>query len=242
MKKPKIEIIYEDEAIVYVSKPSRFLSIPDRYAPNIPNLFHHLEKKYGKIFVVHRLDKETSGGLVFAKTEEAHKHLNLQFEKRTVQKVYTAIVDGHLHESEGSINKGIAPSPSQQKRMIISRKGKASLTHYKVVEQFKHFAQLAVEIKTGRTHQIRVHMESIGYPLMVDGIYGKRNEFFLSEIKHRKYRIGKDQEERPLLSRTALHASSLAFDHPISQERLQLECALPKDLSAVIKQLQKWNL
>jgi len=241
MKKPKIEIIYEDEAIVFVGKPSRFLSIPDRYGAEIPNLFHFLEKEYGKIFVVHRLDKETSGGLIFAKTEEAHKHLSLQFENRTVQKIYTAIVDGHLHESEGSINKSIAPSPTQQKRMVISIKGKSSLTHYKVVEQFKHFAHLAVEIKTGRTHQIRVHMESIGYPLLVDSIYGKRNEFFLSEIKHRKYKIGKDQEERPLLSRTALHASRLSFDHPTNNERMELECPLPKDISAVIKQLRKWN-
>ena len=240
--KHKLKIIYEDESIVVVNKPPKFLTIPDRYAPQIPNLYHQLNKRFGKVYIVHRLDRETSGILVFAKTESAHKNLCQQFEKRSSKKIYYAFVEGVLHVEQGVIDKAIAPSPSQKGRMVIAKKGKTSLTHFNLVEQFRQFALVAADIKTGRTHQIRVHFEAIGYPLMVDAIYGTRKAFFLSEIKHRKFRLGKDQEEKALLSRTALHAYALEFDHPTTNKRVEFRANLPKDMNAVLKQLRKWGM
>ena len=240
--KRKLNIIFEDDSIVVVNKPPKFLTIPDRYATHIPNLYHQLNKRFGKVYIVHRLDRETSGILVFAKTETAHKKLCQQFEKRTSRKIYYAFVEGILHVEQGVIDKAIVPSPTQKGRMIIAKKGKASVTHFKLVEQFRQFALVAADIKTGRTHQIRVHFEAIGYPLMVDAIYGSRKEFFLSEIKHRKYRLGKNQEERALLSRTALHAYALELEHPVTNERMEFTADLPKDMAAVLKQLRKWGM
>ena len=237
----KPAIIFEDDSIVIINKPPKFLTIPDRYASHIANVYTQLKSIYGNIFIVHRLDRETSGILVFAKTSEAHKNLCQQFDQRTVKKIYYTLLEGVLHTPKGEINKPIAPSPSRQGKMVISKKGKASITHFELIEQFRQFALVAADIKTGRTHQIRVHFESIGYPLIVDPVYGPRTAFFLSELKQRKFKLGKDQEERPLLNRTALHAYSLEFDHPVSGEKMSFKAELPKDMAAVLKQLRKWG-
>lgn len=239
--KQKVSILYEDEDIVIVNKPSRYLSIPDRHDETKPNVLSFLTNKYGKVFTVHRLDKETSGILCFAKNETAHKVLSKQFQERTVEKIYYALVDGILTPSEGTINLSIAPHPARPGKMMVSNKGKRSLTTYKVVEQFNNFSLVEANIKTGRTHQIRVHFEAIGFPLAIDTLYGTRTEFFLSEVKLRKFRLGKNQEERPLMTRTTLHAYRLVLEQPTTQKRLIFEAPLPKDFSAVVKQLQKWN-
>lgn len=239
--KKKPEIIYEDKAIVVVNKPPFLLTIPDRYAVEKPNILAYLKNTRDEVFTVHRIDKETSGILVFAKTEQAHKHLSKQFQERSIDKFYLTLVDGKMYQQEGVIDKAIAQNPSRQEKMIITEKGKPSLTHYKVVECFKHFSLVEANIKTGRTHQIRVHFESMGYPLAVDAIYGRRDAFFLSEIKGKKYRLGKDQDERPLISRSILHAQRILFDHPTSGERVEFKAELPKDFSAVVKQLRKWD-
>lgn len=223
-----------------VNKPADFLSIPDRFVAKKPNLVTFLKKKRDAIFTVHRLDKETSGVIVFAKTAEAHRHLSLQFEARQVSKIYWALVDGNIHKNEGEINKPIANNMRDAGRMIIAKRGKPSLTLYQVVERFKYHTLVAADIKTGRTHQVRVHMESIGYPLAVDELYGRKKAFFLSEIKHKKYRLGKEKEERPLMSRSTLHARQLTFKHPTTEEAMTFEATLPKDFKAVLNQLRKW--
>jgi len=239
--KQKVAILYEDEDLVIVNKPAKYLSIPDRFDETKPNVLGFLNHKYGKVFTVHRLDKETSGILCFAKNEVAHKLLSKQFQERTVQKIYYALVDGILTPTEGKIDQGIAPHPARPGKMMVSNKGKKSLTTYKVIEQFKSFTLVEANIKTGRTHQIRVHFEAIGFPLALDVLYGTRTEFLLSEIKLRKYKLGKGQEERPLMTRTTLHAYRLELDQPTTQKRLIIEASLPKDFAAVVKQLQKWN-
>jgi len=239
--KPKIEIIHQDDSLLLVNKPPHFLAIPDRYAPHLPNLSTHLSNQFGKVYTVHRLDKETSGIICFARTEEAHKALSQQFQARSVEKVYYSILEGRLHQEHGIIEKGIAPSPTKAGKMIISAKGKLAITHYKVIEVFKDFTLVEADIKTGRTHQIRVHFESIGYPLMIDKVYGRRPAFYLSEIKGRRYKLGKDQSERPLMERSCLHAFRLCLEHPESGERQCYEAPLPKDLRAVLQQLRKWN-
>ena len=239
--KQKVQILHEDDDLVLINKPANYLSIPDRFDDTKPNVLAFLNNKYGKVYTVHRLDKATSGILCFAKNEEAHKSLSKQFQERTVEKIYYALVDGILVPEKGAINQGIAPHPARPGKMMVSNKGKASLTHYQVVEQFQNFALVEANIKTGRTHQIRVHFEAIGYPLAIDEMYGNQTEFLLSTIKRKKFKLGKGQEERPLMSRTTLHAFRLEITHPTTQNRLITEAPLPKDFAAVLKQLRKWN-
>ncbi len=238
--KRTFEIIHEDDAIIVLNKAAGVLSLPDRYHPERFNLLAQLNKAYGKVFVVHRLDKETSGVMVFARNEEAHKHLSQQFENRAVFKHYFAIVDGELPEGEGKIDKPLAPHQHHPERMVASLRGKPSLTTYKVTHKFRAFTAVEAEIHTGRTHQIRVHFKSIGHPLAVDAIYGKRSELFLSEFKRKNFRLGKNQEERPLIRRSTLHAHRIAFTHPASGRPVEFEAPLPKDLRATLNQLQKW--
>ena len=239
--KPPIEIIFEDDDLVIVNKPSGVLSIPDRYVADKPNLVKYLNQLFENVFVVHRLDRETSGIICFAKNAEAHKSMSLQFESRTVDKIYYALVEGQVYKQNDTIEKPIGPSLSQAGKMVITSKGKKSVTLYEVLERFKHYTLVAANIKTGRTHQIRVHFESIGHPLAVDEIYGRKSAFFLSSVKLRKYKTGKNKEERPLMSRTTLHATELSIDHPTTKERMTIKAALPKDFSAVLNQLRKWG-
>lgn len=238
--KSKVEIIYHDESVIIVNKPPNFLSIPDRYARQLPNVLGTLREKFGEVFTVHRLDKPTSGIMCFAKTAEAHKHLSEQFQERTVSKIYIALVDGIPLRKEGIIDKPIAQNKVNSSRMIIAERGKRSITEWKVIEEFRKYTLIEANIKTGRTHQIRVHFESLGHPLAIDELYGKRETLYLSEIKS-NYKIGKFDSERPLMSRTTLHANKLTINHPITNEVLVFEAPLHKDFAAIVKQLKKWG-
>lgn len=236
------ELIHEDEHILVVNKPAGLLSIPDRFQTEKENLVGLLQKKYGQVMVVHRLDRETSGILCFARNEAAHRHLSIQFEHHTVDKFYNALLDGDMHNEEGEIDKPIGEHPTIPGKMAIMNSGKASLTLYRVTERFDRFTLVEVLIKTGRTHQIRVHFQSIGYPLAIDALYGRRAAFNLSEIKGKNYKTGKfSADERPLMSRTSLHATRLRIDHPATGERMTFETPLPKDFAALLNQLRKWK-
>ncbi len=236
-----MEILFEDEDLIIVNKPSGVLSIPDRFNASKPNLLAQLKVRYPHVFVVHRLDAETSGILCFAKNENAHQHLSLQFEHRTVEKIYLALTDGRIIQETGMIDAGIAPHPTLKGKMISSKQGKPSLTLFQVVERFKHFTLVEANIKTGRTHQVRVHFASIGHPLAVDALYGKRTQLFLSEVKINRFNLGKFQEERPMISRTTLHAHRLKLKHPTQEVDLEWIAPLPKDLRALLQQLEKWG-
>lgn len=239
--KKKIEIIYQDEAIIIVNKPPNFLTVPDRFAHKLPSVYKELQKLYEEVFIVHRLDRETSGILCFAKTKEAHKHLCKQFEERSSVKIYLALVEGILKKNEGIIDGKLAEDPYKPGKMkVVPKKGKASRTDYKVIEQFKYYCLLEANIKTGRQHQIRVHMEHIGHPLMIDPLYNNKTAFYLSQIK-RKLNRGKFEEERPLMSRHTLHARYLKIKHPESGEYIEFNADLPKDFKAVLQQLRKHN-
>lgn len=235
------ELLHEDEHLLVVVKPAGLLSIPDRFG-NKDSLLGLLERDFGKVFIVHRLDRETSGILCFARSEAAHRHLSMQFEHHTADKYYFALLDGVLHHDEGEIDKPIGEHPGTPGKMTVTNSGKPSLTFYRVAERFKRFTLAEALIKTGRTHQIRVHFQSIGYPLAIDALYGRRAAFLLSEIKGKTYKSGKfSEEERPLMSRTSLHAARLRIDHPVSNERLEFKSELPKDFAAVLNQLRKWG-
>jgi 23S rRNA pseudouridine1911/1915/1917 synthase len=237
----KPDIIYQDDHVVVVQKPSDLLTIPHRFESQQPSVSRYLTDKFGKIFIVHRLDKETSGLVVFAKNEDAHRHLSIQFEKKEAQKIYLALLDGLLHDDEGRIDKSIGEHPSIAGKMMISREGKPSLTLFKTIERFKHFSLVEADIKTGRTHQIRIHFQSIGYPMAVDSVYGRRAALFISDIKARSKQGKFTEEPTPLMARTSLHAHKLTFTHPLSNEVVSFESELPKDFRATLAQLRKWG-
>jgi len=230
-------IIYEDENLIALNKPSGLLSIPDREGKDI-SLKKLLIEKYGNIFTVHRLDKGTSGLIIFAKNETTHKHLSLQFEERQTEKIYLGLVLGSLAEKKGRIDALITEHPAKKGLMTVHRKGKESLTDYEVLEDFKIFSWVQFQIHTGRTHQIRVHAKYIGHPIVCDELYGDGKPILLSSLKH-KFKLSKNElEERPILNRLALHALSLQFVNT-NGEIIKLEAPLPKDLRALLQQLRK---
>ena len=235
----KYAIVHQDDHLVVVNKPANLLSVPDRHDPDSPNLKHLLADRLGEAIPVHRLDKETSGLIVYARTPEAHRALSLQFEARDVEKVYLAIVDGVPGEEEATIDEPIGLHPAKVGRMMVTARGKFARTDYKVMESFGTASLIGVQIFTGRTHQIRVHLSYVGHPLLVDRFYGKRTEFRLSELKGRRYNLKKGEEERPLLSRLSLHAQRLGFTHPGTGEWVAFREELPKDMRAVVNQYRK---
>jgi 23S rRNA pseudouridine1911/1915/1917 synthase len=237
--KNKPEIIAETDHWIALNKPSGLLSIPDRMQSE-PSLKDWLNEKYGKVWIVHRLDKFTSGLIVFAKDEETHKLLSKQFEDRSVEKFYLGLVNGTLMNKEGSVDAPIMEHSVKKGTYIINTKGKASLTDYKVLEEHGQYSWLQFQIHTGRTHQIRVHMKHIGHPIVCDDVYGSEAPILLSSIKRKKFKLAKaEEEERPLLNRLALHAWKLRFTD-VDGKEIALEAPLSKDLRALLQQFEKW--
>lgn len=235
-----IDILYEDDDLLIANKPAGLLVIPDRFNQELPSLNKILETKTGqKVWVVHRLDRDTSGVICFAKNEQTHRYLSMLFQEHAVGKFYAGLVTGIVTPTEGRIESPIAEHPAQNGKMIVARKGKLAVTDYIVVEQWPLFSLLQFQIHTGRTHQIRVHMQSIGHPIVCDELYGDGKPFMLSAIKRKYHLSGKDEQERPLLSRLALHAYRLQFVKEAGKE-ITAEAPLPKDIAACVKQLNKW--
>jgi len=233
--KIKEHLLHEDENLVAINKPSGMLTIPDRKG-NI-SLKNYLQKAYPEIFTVHRLDKDTSGVVVFAKNEAAHKELSQLFEGREVEKKYLGLVLGNFAIDKDTIEEGIMEHPVIKGKMVVNKKGKPSVTDYEVIEKFRFFSWVSFQIHTGRTHQIRVHMKHAGHPIVCDETYGDGKPVLLSTLK-KKFNLSKDEEEeRPILRRLALHSSSLKFK--LAGLDYDLEAPLPKDLKACLQQLRK---
>lgn len=239
MKPKSIEILYEDDYLIIVNKPAGIYSVPDRHQSEKDNLLFRLWAIDDAILPVHRLDKDTSGVICYAKEAETHQLMNTLFEERKVQKTYLALVNGIMRQAEGLIDAPIADRAGQPGTMRIHPDGKQSLTNYKVEKNFQMFTLVSMYPHTGRTHQIRVHALSIGHPLAIDPIYGTRSELRLSEIK-RNYKFS-GTEENPIMQRLTLHAKELKFPHPYTQELVTVTAPLPKDFHALLSQLEKWG-
>ncbi len=235
----KLPILFEDEDFLATAKPAGLLSIPDRFDATLPSAHHRLEAQTGaRLWVVHRLDRDTSGVLLFAKTEAAHREASMLFEEGSVGKYYAALVHGRPTPPEGRVEAPIAAHPAQKGKMIVHRSGKVAATQYRVAQAWPLYSLVEIGLLTGRTHQIRVHMQHIGNPVLCDPLYGDGQPFFLSSIK-RKYNLSKSEEaERPLLARTALHAYRLQFSKRDGVV-VSAEASLPKDMAAVVQQLSK---
>ena len=231
------EIIYENDDFVVINKPSGLFSIPDR-TRSAESLKEILQRKYGEIFTVHRLDRDTSGLIVFAKNEKAHQFLSKSFEERSVEKYYLGIVHGTLKPNTGSIREPIAEHPSKNGRMVIFKRGKPAHTDYEVLEEFGLYSLVKFRIHTGRTHQIRLHMQYMGHSIVCDEWYGQPDPIYLSSLK-RNFKLSRNQEEeRPILHRLGLHASELIFEDQ-GRSKHRFEAALPKDMKALLQQLRK---
>ncbi|MCW3114568.1 MAG: RluA family pseudouridine synthase [Segetibacter sp.] len=233
----KFDIIFQNEHFIAINKPAGLLSIPDRFGKD-PSVKSILQEQLGKVFTVHRLDKETSGLIVFAKDEVTHKDLSQKFEGREVEKFYLGLVNGTLMNQKGTIDVPIMEHPGKTTLMMAHKKGRASVTDYQVLEEFGLYSLVQFQIHTGRTHQIRVHSKYIGNTIVCDTLYGDGQPVLLSSIK-RKFKLSKNElDERPLLNRLALHSSQLKFTDA-EGTRHELEAPLSKDLKALLQQLRK---
>lgn len=239
MHKLKQQILFENKQIVVVDKPAGLLSVPDREGKET-SLKQLLQQQYGKIWTIHRLDKDTSGVIVFAREEGSHKYLSQLFAGRGIEKYYVGMVLGNPVNEAGTVDAPIAEHPVKKGMMVIHSKGKTALTDYVVTERFGNFSFLRFRIHTGRTHQIRVHMKHIGHPILCDTVYGNGAPIYLSSFK-RKFNLSKHAaEEHPLFNRLALHAEQLIFTDMDGQKK-QFEAPIPKDIRALLQQLRKWK-
>jgi 23S rRNA pseudouridine1911/1915/1917 synthase len=234
-----LHILYEDGAIIVVDKPAGMVVHPaaGNYSGTLVNaLQHHCRNLSGiggvmRPGIVHRLDKGTSGLMVAAKSDEAHRHLAEQFKRRQVSKHYTALVHGNLRENEGVADAAVGRHPVERKKMsTASRRGKAALTRWRVLERFGAFTLLEAKIETGRTHQIRVHLSALGHPVAGDSVYG---------ASKRAVETPALRAVLKKLPRQALHAGRLSFAHPVTGEEMSFESPLPEDMAEVIRTLRE---
>ena len=231
-----LDIIFENEEFIAINKPAGLFSVPDRFGVEV-SLKQILEEKFGKVFIVHRLDKETSGVIMFAKDAATHKTISELFENRKIEKYYLGLVIGSPINATGTIDAPIAEHSFRRGEMIVNPKGKACFTTYEVLNDYKLFTWIRFRIHTGRTHQIRVHSKHIGHPLVCDELYGDGKPVLLSQIKKR-YKLSKDiLDETPILSRVGLHAHQLIFEW--KDKKIDLVAEPPKDMRALLQQLEK---
>jgi len=232
-----LEIIAQNDHFIAVNKPAGLLSIPDREGKEV-SLKQLLQQQLGQVFTVHRLDRETSGIIVFAKDPETHKFLSQAFEERNVEKYYVGLVNGLLSEKQQTIDAPIMEHPGKRGLMIVHKKGKPAITDYEVLEELGKFSLVQFRIHTGRTHQIRVHMQYVGHPIVCDALYGDGIPVRVSSFK-RNYNLSKkEEEEKPILARTGLHAQRLQFTDAAGVA-YNLEATMPKDMRALLQQLRK---
>lgn len=241
-----LDIVYEDDQLLVINKPAGMVVHPGHgnYSGTLVNaLAYHFENlplnSSERPGLVHRIDKDTTGLLVVAKTEYAMAYLSKQFADKTSEREYIALVWGNIEEEEGTVEGNIGRHDTNRMRMAVhesDEKGKPAVTHYKVLERFGYVTLVSCQLETGRTHQIRVHMKHIGHTLFNDERYG--GDAILKGTTFTKYKQFIDNCFK-VLPRQALHAKTLGFEHPITKEFLRFDTPIPQDLQECI---EKWRV
>ena len=241
-----LDIVYEDDQLLVINKPAGMVVHPGHgnYSGTLVNaLAYHFENlpmnSSERPGLVHRIDKDTTGLLVVAKTEHAMAYLTKQFAEKTSEREYVALVWGNIEEDEGTVEGNIGRHDTNRMRMAVhesDEKGKHAVTHYKVLERFGYVTLVSCQLETGRTHQIRVHMKHIGHTLFNDERYG--GDSILKGTTFTKYKQFVDNCFK-VLPRQALHAKTLGFEHPITKEFLRFDSPIPQDLQECI---DKWRV
>ena len=226
-----LDILYEDKDIIIVNKPKQMVvhPAPGHYSQTLVNaLMYHCGFELSGINgtmrpgIVHRIDMDTTGSLVACKNDMAHQSLSKQLKEHSIRRIYVAIVHGNIKEEDGTVNAPIGRHPTERKKMSIhSRNGREAITHYQVLERFGNYTYIQCELETGRTHQIRVHMASLGHPLLVDMVYGPKKCPF------------------PHLQGQTLHARTLGIIHPRTGEYLEVNAPLPAYFIELLDKLRK---
>lgn len=241
-----LDVIYEDEDIIVINKPEGMIVHPATgiYTGTLVNaLLYHCKDSLSGIGgvirpgIVHRIDKDTSGLLVVAKNDEAHLSLSEQLKTHDVSRVYHAIVIGNIKEDKGTIDRPIGRHPADRKKMAVitdpQRQARDAVTHFEVIERFQlptgRFTYVKCRLETGRTHQIRVHMASIGHPLVGDIVYGGGNTKF-------------EAASKGIIKGQSLHAKRLELTHPKTQEKMKFECHLPEYFEILLEKLRKQSI
>jgi 23S rRNA pseudouridine1911/1915/1917 synthase len=244
-----LEIVYEDEHMLAINKPPSFVVHPaaGHWDDTLVNaLLHHcgVLPETDDVYrpgVVHRLDKDTSGVILAAKTVRAHGELTKQFQDRTIEKEYRAIVEGEVAFDEDVIDKAMDRHKKDFERMAVVKDGlgKPAVTFYRVLERFRGFTYVMAAPKTGRTHQIRVHLAAIGHPCVADSTYGRRDALFLRDLTDAASDDLVPDPLQPIICRQALHAFRIKFDHPMTGEIAEFSAPLASDMETTLALLRK---
>jgi len=230
-KKKLDSIIFEDEGLVVINKPTGIVvHSGSRQSYGVIEIFRTIGGGYESLELAHRLDKDTTGIMVIARTIESHAFLVEELQKRNIKRNYRAIICGQL-VAGGKIENRIGRHPTYRTKMAVNNKGKLATTHYKIIKKYQHYTYLDIQLGTGRTHQIRVHMNSIKHPIIGDPLYGK-NTFI------RKGICASLREDIKSFRRQALHAHNLEFIHPSKKKIVSYKAELPDDMKTLIKTLE----
>jgi 23S rRNA pseudouridine1911/1915/1917 synthase len=238
-----LDIVFEDDYLIVVNKPAGMVAHPafSNYTGTLVNaLLHHTQKlssvnEPGRPGIVHRLDKDTSGLLVVAKDDWTHAQLARQFSKHTIEREYWAVVWGKFKERKGEIDSFITRSKKDRKKFTSSiSEGKHAITLYEVLEEFEFASLLKINLRTGRTHQIRVHLSSINHPVFGDPTYGGREIIYGSNLPQM---VNRTKNLLEIMPRQALHAKTLGFTHPQTKEFVRFDSELPEDMKKFIAAL-----